>query len=148
MNFARNTLLILSLFFFIPFSYAKPLNASDKPDTARFSIKNCGREFNADSVEKTKAGYQFWFVDKNFLDGRTVKMSVVAPGMATHPPHKHVEDEFFFILEGNAEFFLAGETRVVGPNTCLYCPSFIEHGIKNAGSTELKYLVLKKYELK
>lgn len=119
-----------------------------KQDSTTYSLKYCVRQFNADSVEKTQAGYQFWFVDKNFLDGRTVKMSVVSPGMATHPPHKHAEDEFFFILEGKAEFFLAGQTKVVGPNTCLYCPSFVEHGIKNAGDTELKYLVLKKYEVK
>jgi F420-0:gamma-glutamyl ligase-like protein len=29
--------------------------------------------------------------------------------------------------------------------TLFYCPSWHEHGIRNVGDTELKYLVLKKY---
>jgi oxalate decarboxylase/phosphoglucose isomerase-like protein (cupin superfamily) len=32
--------------------------------------------------------------------------------------------------------------------TSFYCPSFSEHGIRNVGDTELKYLVIKKYDLK
>jgi len=87
-------------------------------------------------------------VDKNFIDGRTLKLSVVAPNQATHPPHEHEEDEFFFVLEGSAKFRLDGETTVVGPYTSLYCPADIAHGISNAGDTELKYLVIKKYPKK
>jgi Mannose-6-phosphate isomerase len=120
-------------------------------DSLKFNIENCVNEFSpdkTDKIEKTKAGFQYWFANKDFLDGRTLKMSVVAPGMATHAPHKHIEDEFFFILEGKAEFYLDGKTKIVGPLTSLYCPSNIEHGIKNAGETELKYLVIKKYEKK
>ncbi len=29
--------------------------------------------------------------------------------------------------------------------TSLYCPPNIEHGIRNMGETEAKYLVVKKY---
>ena len=29
--------------------------------------------------------------------------------------------------------------------TSFYCPSNVEHGIRNTGDTELKYLVIKKY---
>lgn len=119
-----------------------------KKEPAKYSIANCVNEFSMDKTEKTKVGYQYWFADKDFIDGRTLKLSVVAPKSATHPPHVHPEDEFFFILEGTAEFYLAGETKVVGPYTSLYCPSMVEHGIKNVGDTTLKYLVIKKYEKK
>jgi quercetin dioxygenase-like cupin family protein len=117
-------------------------------DSSNYSIENCVNEFSMDGIEKTKVGYQYWFADKNFLDGRTIKLSVVAPNSATHPPHKHSEDEFFFVLEGIAELFLNGEKKTGGPMTSFYCPSFSEHGIKNVGDTELKYLVIKKYNLK
>jgi mannose-6-phosphate isomerase-like protein (cupin superfamily) len=73
-------------------------------------------------------------------------MSVVAPNEATHAPHKHIEDEFFFVLEGTANFYLDGESITVGPYTSLYCPSMQMHGISNAGETQLKYLVIKKYQ--
>ena len=119
---------------------------SGNADSVRFSIDNCVHEFDSSQTEKTAAGSQFWFVDKNFLDGRTLKMSVVAPHKATHPPHVHAEDEFFFVLEGTAEFYLDGRKKIVGPMTSLYCPSQMEHGIRNAGTTTLKYLVIKKYQ--
>lgn len=120
--------------------------AAAQTPTKEFTIDNCVNSFQPANVESTKAGYQYWFADKNFLDGRTLKMSVVRPHDATHPPHRHAEDEFFFVLEGKAEFFLDGKTRVAGPFTSFYCPSYHEHGIRNVGDSVLKYLVIKKYE--
>jgi quercetin dioxygenase-like cupin family protein len=114
----------------------------------KYSIDNCVSEFSPEGVVETSVGYQFWFVDKDFLDGRTLKMSVVKPHAATHPPHIHSEDEFFFVLEGTAEFHLGGETRTAGAYASFYCPANVEHGIRNVGDTELKYLVIKKYEMK
>jgi mannose-6-phosphate isomerase-like protein (cupin superfamily) len=114
----------------------------------KYSIDNCINTFNMDKIDSTKAGYQYWFVDKNFVDGKTLKMSVVRPHQATHPPHKHIEDEFYFILEGVAEVYLNGIWKLVKPYTSFYCPSNIEHGIRNPGDKELKYLVIKKYETK
>jgi quercetin dioxygenase-like cupin family protein len=35
---------------------------------------------------------------------------------------------------------------VAGPFSSLDCPSNVEHGIRNVGDTEAKYLVIKKYE--
>ncbi|WP_298493810.1 cupin domain-containing protein [uncultured Algibacter sp.] len=118
------------------------LNAQEK----EYTIDDCVNTFNKEEAIPTKVGYQYWFADKDFLDGRTIKMSVVAPGKATHAPHKHPEDEFFYVLEGKAKFHLDGNEVVVQANTSLYCPSNIMHGISNAGETELKYLVIKKYE--
>jgi len=113
---------------------------------SKYTIENCITKFDKNKIEKTNAGYQFWFADKNFADGKTLKLSVVAPHSATHTPHTHSEDEFFFVLEGSAEFYLDGKWTLVGPITSLYCPSNMEHGIRNAGETELKYLVIKKYD--
>jgi mannose-6-phosphate isomerase-like protein (cupin superfamily) len=114
----------------------------------QYTIDNCVNEFSPARIESTKAGYQYWFVDKDFVDGRTLKMSVVRPHEATHPPHRHPEDEFFFVLEGTAEFYLEGHTKVAGAYSSFYCPSNFEHGIRNAGDSVLKYLVIKKYEQK
>jgi mannose-6-phosphate isomerase-like protein (cupin superfamily) len=118
------------------------VNLADK----KFTIENCVNHFNSDKTIKTNAGYQYWFADKDFLDGNTLKMSVVAPHQSTHTPHKHIEDEFFFVLEGTAQFYLDGKTTIAGAYTSFYCPSNMEHGISNAGDIELKYLVIKKYQ--
>ncbi|GAA0740859.1 cupin domain-containing protein [Gaetbulibacter jejuensis] len=111
------------------------------------TMEQCVNTLNVENSQSTKVGYQYWFADKEFLDGRTLKLSVVEPHKATHEPHKHEEDEFFFVLEGTAEFFLNGETVVAGPYTSFYCPPNSLHGIRNVGDTELKYLVIKKYNL-
>lgn len=112
-----------------------------------FTIENCVNEFDISNTNKTSVGYQYWFVDKDFLDdGRTLKMSVVEPRQATHEPHTHTEDEFFFVLEGKAQFFLDGQTTTGEAYTSFYCPSGVEHGIKNIGDSQLKYLVIKKYQ--
>jgi len=122
--------------------------STDPASLKKYTIDNCVSEFSPEGIVETSVGYQFWFVDKNFIDGRTLKMSVVKPHAATHPPHIHTEDEFFFVLEGTAEFYLDGQTRTAGAYTSFYCPANVEHGIRNAGETELKYLVIKKYEVK
>ena len=121
-------------------------NSKNNDSIKLYTIENCVNQFSMAETVKTKVGYQYWFADKDFLDGRTLKMSVVAPQESTHAPHKHIEDEFFFVLEGTATFFLDGNRTTVGAYTSLYCPSMVMHGISNAGDTELKYLVIKKYQ--
>jgi mannose-6-phosphate isomerase-like protein (cupin superfamily) len=123
---------------------AEPTASS--PARPPYTLDNCINTFEPAKTEKTAAGYQYWFADGSLAEGKTVKLSVVGPHLATHAPHHHPEDEFFFILAGTAELFLDGQWLTVGSNTCFYCPSGHEHGIRNAGDTELKYLVIKKYE--
>lgn len=134
------------LFFIFCFSLTLFSQQPDGEKKKLYTIDNCVNAFDISKIESTKVGYQYWFADKNFLDGRTLKMSVVAPRKATHAPHRHVEDEFFFVLEGTAEFFLDGKTAVGTPYSSFYCPPNSEHGIRNIGDTVLKYLVIKKYE--
>ena len=112
--------------------------------TPQYTIENCVNHFDINKATKTKVGYQYWFANKDFTQENTLKMSIVEPGKSTHAPHHHPEEEFFYILEGTAEFFLDGKTVTAGPNTSFYCPPNAEHGISNAGKTDLKYLVIKK----
>ncbi len=120
------------------------VNAQKTKEPVNYTIENCVNEFDLSKASKTKVGYQYWFGDKNFTEENTLKMSIVEPGKSTHPPHRHPEEEFFYILEGKASFYLDGKTKVVGANTSLYCPPNSEHGISNVGITDLKYLVIKK----
>jgi mannose-6-phosphate isomerase-like protein (cupin superfamily) len=139
-------ILVLVMGFYVPAQQSSA--TSGNADSTKYTIENCINSFSMDKIEKTKVGYQYWFADSTLANGKTLKMSVVAPHKATHAPHKHAEDEFFFVLEGNAEFYLKGKWTPASAMTSLYCPSLVEHGIRNAGDTDLKYLVVKKYEKK
>ena len=125
---------------------AFPLCAQQTPTDKTYSFEDCVTTYSDEQAQETQVGHQFYFADKDFTDGRTIKLSVVDPGKSTHAPHQHPQDEFFFVLEGTAEFYLDGKTVEVGPYTSLYCPSNSMHGISNAGDTQLKYLVMQKYE--
>lgn len=133
-------------FLFVMLGYAQEGREFVTDSISKFTIENSVNEFDSENTIPTKVGYLYWFADKDFLDGRTLKMSVVTPHESTHAPHKHIEDEFFFVLEGTAEFYLDGKTKTAGPYTSFYCPSNSMHGISNVGDTELKYLVIKKYQ--
>jgi len=92
-----------------------------------YTIKNCVTPFDSAKVEKTAVGYQFWFANTALADGKTVKLSVVGPHLATHPPHRHPEDEFFFILEGRRSFCSMAKPKswdrrrcfIVRPGICM-----------------------------
>lgn len=126
--------------------FQQTFSQETKKETAKpqYTIENCVNNFDINKATKTKVGYQYWFANKDFTQENTLKMSIVEPGKSTHAPHHHPEEEFFYILEGTAEFFLDGKTVTAGPNTSFYCPPNAEHGISNAGKTDLKYLVIKK----
>ena len=138
----KTTIVLLFAFFLLKMASSQ----EQFPEGKKYTIENCINRFDPEKSTRTAVGYQYWFIEQNFLkDGLTVKMSVVGAKQATHAPHKHVGDEIFFILEGTAQFYLDGKTTTGGPNTSFYCPENTEHGISNAGSTELKYLVIRKY---
>jgi len=140
------TFTLLSACFLTNFASAQDPAKKSLPGDKKYTIENCINRFDSLKSTKTSVGYQYWFIGQKFLDdGLTVKMSVVGPKQATHAPHKHPGDEIFYVLEGSAQFFLDGKTTTGGPNTSFYCPENSEHGISNAGSTELKYLVIRKY---
>jgi len=142
----KTSLVLLSALFLINLSTAQETAKKTAPESNKYTFENCINKFNMDKTIKTAVGYQYWFIDQNFLaDGLTVKMSVVGPNQATHAPHKHPGDEIFYVLEGTAQFYLDGKTTTGGPNTTFYCPVGSEHGISNATNKELKYLVIRKY---
>lgn len=109
-----------------------------------YTIDNCVNTSTPDRVEPTPVGHQYWFADRHFVEGNTVNLSVVRPGLRTHQPHRHAEEEFIFVLEGTGEFALDDDRRVVGPMTSLHCAPWHLHGISNCGDKLLKYLVLRK----
>jgi len=71
----------------------------------------------------------------------TMFLSVTPPGMGP-PPHLHVvDDEWFHVLEGRAEFFKDGGWVEVPPGTSVFIPHGTVHTFRNAGDAPLKQLV-------
>jgi mannose-6-phosphate isomerase-like protein (cupin superfamily) len=57
------------------------------------------------------------------------------------PPHTHPDHvDSFYVLEGDAEFVVGGETFAAGPGTFVAAPVGSVHGFRNAGPGELRML--------
>jgi quercetin dioxygenase-like cupin family protein len=59
-------------------------------------------------------------------------------GVAPHTHDDHVDS--FFVLDGEAEFFVEGETYLAGPGSYVAAPAGVEHGFRNVGAGELRML--------
>ena len=66
----------------------------------------------------------------------------VSPGGGPPAHVHHYEEESFYILEGQFEFTLDGETVKAGPGTFLKSPADIAHSLKNTGTETGRMLVL------
>jgi mannose-6-phosphate isomerase-like protein (cupin superfamily) len=53
--------------------------------------------------------------------------------------HQHSPEQVYFILAGEGEMSVAGETRTVGPGDCVFVPTGNPHGIANRGQVPLRY---------
>jgi quercetin dioxygenase-like cupin family protein len=80
---------------------------------------------------KTRSGYAI-----------EMHQTELAPGLAPHPPHKHVHEELMMVREGTMEVTISGKTTVMGPGSVVYVASNEEHGWKNAGTTRAHYFVM------
>lgn len=111
--------------------------------TSIYNLDNCVTEFSEDRVERTEKGWRFWFVAQSVSKTFNFNMSNVKGRSANHAAHTHGEEEIFYVFEGTAKFTLNGESKIVGPNSTLFCPAGVSHGIFNAGDTPLRYAVIK-----
>ena len=65
------------------------------------------------------------------------------PPRAGPPPHRHSrEDESFYILEGEYEFIVGGQTIYAPAGTFLFGPRGVAHSFKNIGTTLARMLIV------
>ena len=70
-------------------------------------------------------------------------VAVIEPGMEIHPPHRHTEEEYMLVTAGEGTWHLNGEDFPAGAGDMLYAAPWDIHGIKNTGSTPLRFVVWK-----
>lgn len=69
-------------------------------------------------------------------------MQIVAPPGGGPPPHcHHREDEWFYVVEGRAEFWREGGWTEVPVGTSVFLPRGSHHTFRNCGDAPLRLLV-------
>lgn len=70
-------------------------------------------------------------------------IAIINPGMEIHPPHVHEEEEYLMILEGSGTWTLHEKDFSAKAGDMLFSKPGDLHGLKNTGTTPLKFVVFK-----
>jgi len=76
------------------------------------------------------------------VDELEMHVTTLNPGMASHPPHRHVNEELIIIREGECETLSNGTWVKVGPGSVVFNASNSLHGFRNVGATPAVYHVI------
>jgi quercetin dioxygenase-like cupin family protein len=68
-------------------------------------------------------------------------VTLLNPGMASHPPHHHPEEEVIVIREGTVEALINGEWKRVGPGSVIFNACNVTHDFRNVGPNPALYHV-------
>jgi quercetin dioxygenase-like cupin family protein len=71
-----------------------------------------------------------------------VHVTTLNPGLASHPPHKHFNEEVLIVQQGTVEALVNGEWKRAGPGSVIINGSNILHGLKNVGDGPATYDVI------
>lgn len=76
------------------------------------------------------------------LDELEVHVTTLNPGMASHPPHRHPNEEMVIVKQGTVETLSNGEWKRVGPGSIIFNGSNQLHSLRNVGADQAIYHVI------
>ena len=114
--------------------------ADEKPPVMQSSVF----DWNAIAARQTNVGSVRSFFKAPTATLRELELHVTTlnPGVASHPPHQHPNEELVIVKEGTVEALVNGEWKRAGPGSVIFNASNQLHGLKNVGSTPATYHVI------
>lgn len=76
------------------------------------------------------------------LDELEMHVTTLAPGLSSHPPHRHANEELVIVREGQVEVLNGGRRLRAGPGSIVFNASNDEHALRNVGTTPATYHVI------
>jgi XRE family transcriptional regulator, regulator of sulfur utilization len=76
------------------------------------------------------------------LDQLEMHITKLNPGLESHPPHRHVNEELIILKEGTCETLSNGQWVKVEAGSVVFNASNSLHGFRNIGSTPAVYHVI------
>ena len=76
------------------------------------------------------------------LDELEMHITTLKPGLASHEPHRHPNEELIILREGTVETLSDGVWKRVGPGSIIFNASNSLHGLRNVGTTPAVYHVI------
>ena len=96
------------------------------------------------AVRKTEVGERRDLVDQQTrtLDKLEMHITTLNPGLASHPPHQHPNEELVIIDQGTVETLSGGKWERLGPGSVIFNASNSPHALRNVGTTPATYHVI------
>jgi XRE family transcriptional regulator, regulator of sulfur utilization len=69
-------------------------------------------------------------------------VTTVKPGMSSHPPHTHANEELVIIDQGTVEVLSNGTWKRIGPGSVVFNASNSPHALRNVGAGPARYHVV------
>lgn len=86
-----------------------------------------------------------WQLRSQQTNGQYCVLLATVPPQCMVPPHQHIEQEAFFVLEGTAEFAALVDGSLqwtpVSKGSMVNIPSDSVHGFRNASDSDVKCLI-------
>lgn len=76
------------------------------------------------------------------LDELEMHVTTLNPGLASHPPHRHANEELIVLREGQCETLCNGVWVKVDPGSVVFNASNVLHGFRNVGTAPATYHVI------
>jgi quercetin dioxygenase-like cupin family protein len=76
------------------------------------------------------------------LDELEMHVTTLNPGLASHPPHTHPNEELVIVREGTVEVLNGGTWKRLGPGSVIFNASNSPHALRNVGATPATYHVI------
>ncbi len=101
-------------------------------------------DWNALAAGKTDVGFyrQVLRAPTATLDELEIHVTTLNPGQASHPPHKHPNEELVILASGKLEAMSNGKTQVLGPGSVIFNAQNQMHSVKNVGDVPATYHVI------
>lgn len=101
-------------------------------------------EIEADRADEDWGRLYSYFEGETFgTENALAAVAVINAGMEIHPPHRHAEEEYMLVTEGEGTWHLNGEDFPAAAGDMLYAAPWDIHGITNSGSGPLRFVVWK-----
>lgn len=76
------------------------------------------------------------------LDELEMHITTLNPGLSSHPPHTHPNEELVIVREGIVEVLSGGSWKRVGPGSVIFNASNAPHALRNVGAAPTTYHVI------
>jgi quercetin dioxygenase-like cupin family protein len=75
------------------------------------------------------------------LDRLECHISTLNPGLPSHAPHQHPQEEMIILKEGRLQVHINGTEQEIGPGSVFFFASYDWHAVRNVGDKPATYFV-------